>query len=44
MNKLEGYSHPEIAERLGISISMVEKHMVRALLHCRSLMLADDQS
>nr|WP_298097252.1 sigma-70 family RNA polymerase sigma factor [uncultured Shinella sp.] len=44
MNKLEGYSHPEIAERLGISVSMVEKHMVRALIHCRNLMLADDQS
>ncbi|MBB6011774.1 sigma-70 family RNA polymerase sigma factor [Aquamicrobium lusatiense] len=38
MNKFEGYSHPEIASRLGISVSMVEKHVVRALLHCRALM------
>lgn len=40
MNKFEGYSHPEIAMRLGISVSMVEKHVVRALLHCRDLMRA----
>ena len=38
MNKFEGYSHPEIAARLGISVSMVEKHVIRALLHCRDLM------
>lgn len=38
MNKLEGYTHPEIARKLGISISMVEKHIVRALLHCRDTM------
>lgn len=44
MNKLEGYTHPEIADRLGISVSMVEKHMVRALLHCRNLLLAGDQT
>lgn len=44
MNKFEGYSHPEIAGQLGISVSMVEKHVVRALLHCRVLMRmhADD--
>jgi len=41
MNKLQGYSHLEIASHLGISTSMVEKHIVRALLHCRSLLLAD---
>lgn len=38
MNKIEGYSHGEIAQRLGISISMVEKHIMRALLHCRDLL------
>lgn len=43
MNKLQGYSHPEIAKHLGISVSMVEKHMVRALLHCRKLILDDDE-
>lgn len=39
MNKLEGKTHPVIAMELGISVSMVEKHVVRALLHCRALML-----
>ncbi len=38
MNKLEGYTHPEIGRKLGISVSMVEKHIVRALLHCRDTM------
>ena len=44
LRKLDGLSHLEIADRLEISRSMVEKHMVRALLHCRSLMRANDQS
>lgn len=38
LNKLEGYTHAEIAARMGISVSMVEKHMMRALIHCRDLM------
>lgn len=37
MNKVEGLSHREIAETLGISVSMVEKHMLRALSHCRDV-------
>ena len=32
-NKLEGYTQAEIAEKLGLSPSMVEKYMKRALLH-----------
>jgi RNA polymerase sigma-70 factor (ECF subfamily) len=32
LNRLEGYSFPQIAERLGISLSMVEKHAARAVL------------
>ena len=44
MNRLQGYSHLEIAAHLGISTSMVEKHIVRALLHCRSLLLIDEDT
>lgn len=38
LRKLEGLSHPEIAERLGISRSLVEKHIVNAMKHCRARM------
>ncbi|CAM5327212.1 putative RNA polymerase sigma factor FecI [Mycolicibacterium aubagnense] len=40
MNKVEGRTHREIAKHLGVSISMVEKHIIRALFHCRDLMRA----
>ena len=42
MNKIEGYGHREIALRLGVSVSMVEKHIIRALIHCRDLLREDD--
>lgn len=32
-NKIEGYTQEEIAQKLGLSQSMVEKHMKRALRH-----------
>ncbi|MDE1169293.1 MAG: sigma-70 family RNA polymerase sigma factor [Pseudomonas sp.] len=35
LRKLEGLSHPQIAERLNISKPMVEKHIVNAMKHCR---------
>lgn len=35
LRKIDGLSHPEIAERLGISRSLVEKHIVNAMKHCR---------
>lgn len=35
LRKLEGLSHQEIAERMGISKDMVEKHIVNALKYCR---------
>lgn len=35
MHRLDGLSHAEIASRLGISRSAVEKHIMRALAHCR---------
>ncbi len=34
--RVEGYSHPEIAEKLGISLNMVERHVIRALIDLRS--------
>jgi len=35
LHKIDGLSHGEVARRLGISRSMVEKHVMRALAHCR---------
>lgn len=35
LRKLDGLSHPQIAERLGVSRSLVEKHIVNAMKHCR---------
>jgi RNA polymerase sigma factor (sigma-70 family) len=42
LNKVEGRGHKEIAAMLGISVSMVEKHMMRAMVHCRDR-LRDDE-
>lgn len=36
LSRLEGLTHAEIAARLGVSRSLVEKYAVRALLHCRA--------
>jgi RNA polymerase sigma factor (sigma-70 family) len=32
LNRVEGYSFPQIADRLGITLSMVEKHAAKAVL------------
>lgn len=34
-HRLEGYTQKEIAQKLGISINMVEKYMIRAARHLR---------
>jgi RNA polymerase sigma-70 factor (ECF subfamily) len=41
MHKLEGLSHAEVAERLGITKSAVEKHMAVAMTHLRRLLGAE---
>ncbi|WP_051946382.1 sigma-70 family RNA polymerase sigma factor [Verrucomicrobium sp. BvORR106] len=38
LNRFGGLSYPEIADRLGIAPSTVEKHMIRALAACRATM------
>jgi RNA polymerase sigma-70 factor (ECF subfamily) len=35
LHKIENLTQRATAERLGISVKMVEKHMARALTHCR---------
>ena len=35
LSRLDGLANGEIALRLGISRNMVEKHVIKALLHCR---------
>jgi len=35
MNRVEGYSYSEVAERLNISESMISKHLAQAIKHCR---------
>lgn len=33
--RIDGLANGEVAARMGISRNMVEKHLIRALLHCR---------
>lgn len=34
LNRLDGLGHAAIAEQLGVSVSMVSKYIMSALLHC----------
>lgn len=43
LSRVEGLTHGEIAERMGVSRSLVEKYIIRALLHCRAHLTADDK-
>lgn len=42
--KFEGFSQAEIARRMNISVSMVEKHVVKALTHIRRRLVTTDRS
>lgn len=42
LNKLHGLDHRSIAQRLGVSVSMVEKHVMRAMCHCRDRLREHD--
>lgn len=39
MFRVDGLSHNEIAQKLGVSNSMVAKYIGRALKHCRDALL-----
>lgn len=41
MHKFDGLSHAELADRLGISKSAVEKHMAVAMTHLRRILAAE---
>jgi RNA polymerase sigma factor (sigma-70 family) len=43
LNRVEGYSFPQIAERLGITLSMVEKHAAKAVLFLTDWMDQDSE-
>jgi RNA polymerase sigma factor (sigma-70 family) len=38
----DGFSLEEVAKELGISLAMVKKHLVKAILHCRRHLPADE--
>lgn len=42
LSRVQGLTHGEIAERMGVSKVLVEKYVARALLHCRARLLAEE--
>ncbi len=43
MSRLDGLGNSEIAQRLGISRNMVEKHIIKAMLRCRQRLKAVEE-
>ncbi|WP_322044248.1 sigma-70 family RNA polymerase sigma factor [Paraburkholderia sp. J67] len=44
LHKFDGLSHHEVAERMGISRNMVEKHIIRGVLACKQRLMAFDSA
>jgi len=44
MNRIDGLTKPEIAKRLNVSVSLVEKEMVQALSFCRAWQKEHDKA
>lgn len=44
LHKFMELSHAEISARLGISKNMVEKHVMKAMTHCRRCVEVDDEA
>ncbi|HGM5581763.1 TPA: RNA polymerase sigma factor [Pseudomonas putida] len=42
LHRFEGLTQAQIAERMDISVSMVEKHIAAALLHCKQRLDSDN--
>lgn len=42
LHRFEGLTQAQIGARMGISVSMVEKHIAAALLHCKQRLDSDD--
>lgn len=41
MSRIEGQTYSEIAECLGVSVSMIKKYMAKAILHCFDVLNAE---
>lgn len=41
MSRIEGLTYAEIANSLGVSVSMVKKYMAKAILHCFDVLQGD---
>lgn len=42
LNRLDGMTHPAIAQTMGVSLATVERHVKRAFLHCLAARRAAD--